>query len=121
MKRKILSAMLSITLLLGITGCSNPIQVEEMLTTAIIVDTKYTAPFQTPMYNAITKTRTFIHHPADYDTYIKYNNILYNLDSKKAYDICHGNNGQEIDIIYIIKYYKNGTIETSIKLKGGIN
>lgn len=119
MKRKLLGLLLSISMC-GIIGCGEPIQVEEVPAIAIIADTKYTAPFKTPMYNAATKTWTYIHHPADYDTYIRCNNALYNLDSKEAYDICHGKSGQEIDVVYIMKYYKNGTIETFIELEGGI-
>ena len=102
MKRKILGILLSVSIL-GAIGCGKPIQVEKVPTIAIIEDTKYTAPFRTPMYNAAIKNWTYIYHPADYDTYIRCNNALYNLDSKEVYDMCYGKNGQEIDVTYIMK------------------
>lgn len=119
MKRKLLGLLLSISMW-GTIGCGEPIQVEKVPAIATIVDTRYTPSFKTPTYNVSIKIWTCVYHPADYDTYIEYNNTLYNFDSKEIYDMCHGKNGQKIDVIYIMKYYKNGKIKTSIELEGGI-
>lgn len=117
MKRKILTILLCVSILGGLCSCNKgQTKIEKISAIATIIDTKYRAPFKTPHYNPITKTWTYIHHPEDFDTYLKCNNAVYNLDSKEAFIACDMKDGQEINVNYVMVYYKDGTIETYIEL-----
>lgn len=117
MKRRLLTILLSISILGGLCGCNKEqTKVEKVPAIATIIDTKYRAPFMTPNYNPATKTWTYIHHPEDFDTYLKCNNAIYNLDTKEAFLACDMKDGQEIDVNYVMTYHKDGTIETYVEL-----
>lgn len=114
MKRKLLMLLLSTSIL---CGCGNePIKIEKVPTTAVILDTKYRAPIITPIYNSTIKTWTYIHHPEDFDTYLRCNNAVYNLDSKEAFLACDMKEGQEINVNYVTAYYEDGKTETYVEL-----
>ena len=48
-----------------------------------------------------------ITYDEDYSTFIKYNNTVYNLDSKEAYILCKDKINQEIAVDYIEIYNSN--------------
>ena len=115
MKRKLLMLLLSTSILCG-CGKGEPVKVEKIPTTAVILDTKYRAPIITPIYNSAIKTWTYIHHPEDFDTYLRCNNAVYNLDTKEAFLACDMKEGQEINVNYVTKYYEDGRTEVYVEL-----
>ena len=103
MKRKIVAVLLTTTLLLG--GCGSNIEKRQIHTTiGQIVDVQYR-----PAYGNIEE---------DYSTFIRCNNIMYNLDSKAVYLLCKDKIAEEIMVNYNVIYYKDGTIETYVEVGG---
>jgi hypothetical protein len=116
MKRKLLMILFGFALML--TGCAKEVSRETINTTGVVIEVDYDSAWFQSIFNG--KTTTMIHHPADYDTCIKYNKEVYLLDNSSIYNYCIDKIGQEVEIEVVIVHYDDGTSDTYINSVGGI-
>lgn len=117
MKRKIVAALI-IGLSLILTGCTQVISKETTKTKGIVKSVNYD-PVWTQILN-IGDVNTVITHPADYDTYIIYNDKSYCLDNANIYNYCVDKIGEEVEIEISTIYYSDKSIHIRINSVGGI-
>lgn len=115
--KKLLSILLSTTLMFAMVGCAKLIKTETKAVEAIIADVDYDPLYLQPVYNAATKTTITITHPADYDILLKYEGIENWIDvSSSEYDKYKELVGTTIEANLITEYYDDETIKQYLEL-----
>jgi hypothetical protein len=117
MKRKIVAALI-IGLSLVLTGCTQVISKETTKVKGTVKSVNYDPAWEQVLN--IGDTSTVITHPADYDTYIIYNDKNYCLDNADIYNYCADKVGEEVEIEISTIYYSDKAIHVRINSVGGI-
>lgn len=114
-KACLIFAILLITF--SLSACAEIISRENIEIEATVVDVNYRSSWLQPVFNG--KTYTYISHPAEYITYLKYDGILFRIEGEEIYDYCKENIGKVAICDMQINYFDDGSITRTItNLKG---
>ena len=100
--------ILSVFILLLLTGCAKCINVEYENVEVVIVDEDYTPMWLQPVkYGLIT-------HPARYEITVEYNGAKYTLDDEDTYEKYKNKIGQTVNGTMEVKTYDDGIVKCDI-------
>lgn len=104
--------ILSVFILLLLTGCAKVINVEYENVEVVVVDEDYTAMWlQSVKCGGAT---TLITHPARYEITVEYNGAKYTLDDEDTYEKYKNKIGQTVNGTMEVKTYDDGTVKYDI-------
>lgn len=93
--------------LILLTGCAKVVDTTEEDITATIVSTHHASSWLQPIRTG--KVTTYISHSATWETTVEYNGKEYIIDNEDMYNICNGNDGEEVDCTLTTYYYNDDT------------
>jgi hypothetical protein len=104
--------ILSVFILLLLTGCASVISIEYENVEVVVVDEDYTAMWLQPV--KCGNVTTFITHPAHYKIIVEYNGVKYTLDDEDAYKKYKNKIGQTVNGTMEVKTFDDGTVKYDI-------
>ena len=118
MKRIIILALIAV-ILLCFTGCAKLINTETQEVEATITDVYHRGAWVQMISSG--KTMIPISHPAKYEVTFTYEDVTLTVDDKELYDYYKGKIGATVKCDLITKYYDNGAVHKTLKLKEEVN
>lgn len=104
--------ILSVFILLLLTGCASVISIEYENVEVVVVDTEHTAMWLQPV--KCGDMTTFITHPARYKITVEYNGVKYTLDDEDTYKKYKNKIGQTVNGTMEVKTFDDGTVKYDI-------
>ena len=117
MKKRILSCLIILVMIISFAGCAKLIETKYEMVDVKIVDEYHRSAYATPMLAG--KVMTVISHPAVYRIDVEYNGIEYSISGSDTYHAYKDRVGEIVTGTLEIRSYDDGTIKYDIVALGG--